>query len=128
MITGLAEIVLNVRDMERALGFYRDLLGLTVSSPPGMANPVFLHVGNSADGLPALAVLVRMPPDAGPFTAPRPLHHLAFSVSPGGLADLEMALREREIEVRFGQHPTLGLRTMYAFDPDGNEVEFIAPS
>ena len=33
-IEGLAEVVLNVHDMQRALDFYRDLLGLEVISPP----------------------------------------------------------------------------------------------
>lgn len=126
-ITGLAEVVLNVRDMDRALGFYRDLLGLQVDSPPQLSSPVFLRAGESGPGVPALAVLVRLPDGAAAFSIPKPLHHLAFSVNPGSLPVLRELLESRGIEVRFGQHPTLGLRTMYAFDPDGNEVEFIAP-
>ncbi|MFM9105902.1 MAG: VOC family protein [Chloroflexota bacterium] len=126
-ITGLAEVVLNVRDMERSLRFYRDLLGLRVDSPPQMANPVFLRAGQAGGGLPALAVLVQLPADAPGFAAPRALHHLAFSVVEGDLDRVQRNLAEAGVDVRFGQHPTLGLRTMYAFDPDGNEVEFIAP-
>ena len=36
MIRGISEIVLNVHDKQRALAFYRDLLGLEVISPPDL--------------------------------------------------------------------------------------------
>ena len=127
-VNGLAEVVLNVRDMARSLGFWRDLVGLEVASPPEMASPVFLRAGNSGDGLPALVVLVQLPADAAAFAAPRTLHHLAVSLPAGGLEAAAVELEAAGLAVRFGQHPTLGLRTMYANDPDGNEVEFIAPA
>ena len=57
-IRGIAEIVLNVHDIEAALGFYRDLLGLTVLGSPG---PVFLEVGTGQVGVPQMLVLVPMP-------------------------------------------------------------------
>jgi methylmalonyl-CoA/ethylmalonyl-CoA epimerase len=43
-ITGLAQVALNVRDLERAVAFYRDVLGLTFlfSAPPSLA---FLQCG-----------------------------------------------------------------------------------
>ena len=127
-VNGLAEVVLNVRDMGRALAFWRDLVGLEVVSPPEMTSPVFLRAGSSGGGLPALVVLVRLPPDAPEFVAPRALHHLAVSLPAGGLEAAAAELEAAGLAVRYGQHPTLGLRTMYANDPDGNEVEFIAPS
>lgn len=125
-VAGLAEVVLNVRDIDAALRFYHDLLGLQVVSPPEMANPVFVRAGDAGGGLPSLVVLVQMPPDVPEFARPRTLHHLAFSLPPGELETSEQTLSAAGLEVRFGQHPTLGLRTLYVFDPDGNEVEFIA--
>ena len=59
-VTGLAEIVLNVHDLDAALAFYRDLLGLTVISPPERTNPIFLRAGDANADLPALVVLVQM--------------------------------------------------------------------
>lgn len=127
-VEGLAEVVLNVRDMGRSLAFYRDLLGLTVISPAEMTSPVFLRAGAATTDLPALVVLVQLPPDAPEFAPPRTLHHLALAVPANRFDAAREALTTRGYAVRTGQHPVLPSRTMYVSDPDGNEVELIAPA
>ena len=127
-IEGLAEVVLNVHDMQRALAFYRDLLGLEVISPPERTNPIFLRAGAATDSLPALVVLVQLPPDAGAFAAPRTLHHLALAIPADDFEQVRMGLVARGFTVRTGEHPVLPSRTIYIDDPDGNEVELIAPA
>jgi catechol 2,3-dioxygenase-like lactoylglutathione lyase family enzyme len=127
-VTGLGEVVLNVRDMERSLAFYRDLLGLAVISPPEMRSPVFLRAGDAAPGIPAMIVLVQLGPEAPPFGSPRPLHHLAVTVGEGTLPEAERVLLGGGLDVRHGQHPVLKLPSLYVFDPDGNEVEVISPA
>ena len=126
-VGGLAEVVLNVRDAGRSLAFYRDLLGLEGISPPDQPGPIFLRAGAATEEVPALVVLVPMPPDAPPFTAPRNLHHLAFAVPADAFDAARAALAAAGLAIRTGQHPVLPSRTMYVDDPDGNEVEFIAP-
>ena len=125
----LAEIVLWVRDMDRALGFYRDLFGLPVISPPELPNR-FLRAGPGEGPVPEMIVLVPHPDPAGEFPREkprRPLHHLAFNVSAARYAELEAACREAGLEVRQGVHPVLkGVRTFYVDDPDGNECECIS--
>lgn len=121
-IKGLAEIVLNVGDVEKALKFYRDVLGLEVIGRPG---PVFLRAGDPAVGVPQMVVLVPLPPDAAEFTAPRTLHHLALELDPKDFDAEEQRLKSLGYEIRYGQHPVIPSRTMYVDDPDGNEVEFI---
>lgn len=125
-ITGLAEVVLNVHDLNASLAFYRDLLGLTVLNPPDVRAPVFLRAGETA-GLPAMLVLVPLPADAAAFAQPRTLHHLALVVAAAEFDTAEQALRAAGYEVRTGKHPVVPSRTMYIDDPDGNEVELIAP-
>ncbi|MGH2533197.1 MAG: VOC family protein [Thermomicrobiales bacterium] len=125
-IEGLAEVVLNVHDMAASLAFYRDLLGLEVISGERV-NPVFLRAGAATSRLPALVVLVQLPPDTPAFFAPRTLHHLALAVSPDAYDAAHAALTARGFGVRTGQHPVLPSRTIYVDDPDGNEVELIAP-
>lgn len=127
-VTGLAEVVLNVHDLEAARGFYRDLLGLTVISPPERTNPIFLKAGEADSHLPALVVLVQMKGDNPPFAAPRPLNHLALAITAESFDGTMAALQARGFTVRTGQHPVLASRTMYVDDPDGNEVELIAPA
>ncbi len=126
----LAEIVLWVRDMERALGFYRDLFGLEPISPPDL--PIkFLRAGPGEGPVPEMIVLVLHPDREGAFPRDKPLrtlHHLAFNVSREKAAALEARCRESGLEVRGGVHPILaGVRTFYVDDPDGNEVEVISP-
>ncbi len=127
-IDGLAEVVLNVRDMAAALAFYRDLLGLRVMSPPERTNPIFLQAGTATAGVPSLIVLVQLPPDAADFVPPRTLHHLALTVPAATFDATHEALIAAGLSVRTGQHPVLTARTVYVDDPDGNEVEFIAPA
>jgi catechol 2,3-dioxygenase-like lactoylglutathione lyase family enzyme len=130
MVEGLAEIVLWAADIEVALEFYRDRLGLEVISPPAMPNK-FLRVAKG-DGIPEMIVLVPHPHPDDYFPRhkeKRVLHHLAFRVSARSYDELERRFIEAGVEVRHGVHPVLkGVRTFYIDDPDGNEVEIIAPA
>lgn len=129
-VAGLAEVVLWVRDMEKALHFYRDLFGLEVISPPQIPNK-FLRAGDGADGVPEMIVLVPQPDTAEEFPpekAKRVLHHLAFRIEGSRYDEVRERFVGAGIEVRSGVHPVLkGVRTFYVDDPDGNEVECIAP-
>jgi catechol-2,3-dioxygenase len=126
-IDGLAEVVLNVRDVGRSLAFYHDLLGLKRISPEGQPGPVFLQAGQATVGVPALVVLVPLPSNAAGFAPPRTLHHLALTVPAATFDAAREALTQAGLEVRGGKHPVLEVRTMYVTDPDGNEVELISP-
>lgn len=121
-IKGIAEVVLNVHDMDAALKFYQEVLGLEVIGRPG---PVFLKAGNPAVDIPQMIVLFPLPPDAAAFETPRPLHHLALELAQADFEAEEQRLKALGYEIRYGKHPVLPSRTMYVDDPDGNEVEFI---
>lgn len=55
-VTGLAQVALSVKDLEKATAFYRDVLGLPFlfSAPPGLAffqvGPTRLMLSASAEG------------------------------------------------------------------------------
>jgi catechol 2,3-dioxygenase-like lactoylglutathione lyase family enzyme len=121
-VKGLAEIVLNVRDVEASLRFYQEVLGLELIGRPG---PVFLRAGDPAVQVPQMVVLVPLPPGTGDFVGPRTLHHLALELAPEDFDAEEARLKSRGYQIRYGQHPVIPSRTMYVDDPDGNEVEFI---
>jgi catechol 2,3-dioxygenase-like lactoylglutathione lyase family enzyme len=130
-VAGLAEIVLWVRDMDAALHLYRDLFGLEVISPPELPNK-FLRAGSGGKGVPEMMVLVPHPDSSSAFPrekAKRVLHHLAFRVEADAYDKLQNLFAAEGLEVRSGIHPVLkGVRTFYVDDPDGNEVEVIAPA
>ena len=121
-IKGIAEIVLNVHDLEAAVAFYKEVLGLEEIGRPG---PVFLKAGDPAVSIPQLVVLVPLPAGADNFVAPRTLHHLALELAPEDFDAEEQRLKSLGYALRYGQHPVLPSRTMYVDDPSGNEVEFI---
>src|SRR5262245_44868647 len=114
-IRGIAEIVLNVHDMEAALAFYRDLLGLPVL---GAAGPVFLEVASGHAGVPQMLVLVPMIAGSEPFAGPRTLHHLALEVTPQGFDTIDAHLRANGYAPRTGKHPVIPSRTLYVDDPE----------
>lgn len=128
-VAGLAEIVLWVHDVDAALRFYRDLLGLEVISPPALPNK-FLRAADPGGGVPEMIVLVPHPDPTKEFPrekANRVLHHMAFRVDAGDYDALMRGFEAEGVEVRSGVHPVLkGVRTFYVDDPDGNEVELIA--
>ena len=129
-VAGLAEVVLWVRDMDRALRFYQDLFGLQLISPPEVPNK-FLKAGEGGHGVPEMIVLVQHPDGAAEFPrekAKRVLHHFAFRVEAAAYDELHERLTGAGIEVRSGVHPVLkGVRTFYVDDPDNNELEVIGP-
>jgi catechol 2,3-dioxygenase-like lactoylglutathione lyase family enzyme len=121
-IKGIAEIVLNVRNVEASLEFYQEVLGLEIIGRPG---PIFLKAGDPAVNIPQMVVLFPLPPDAAQFETPRTLHHLALELDPVDFEAEEQRLKDLGYQIRYGQHPVIPSRTMYVDDPDGNEVEFI---
>jgi catechol 2,3-dioxygenase-like lactoylglutathione lyase family enzyme len=126
-ISGLAEIVLVVQDMDASVAFYRDLLGLTVISPPNLP-AVFLRVGEDGPGVPQQIVLVPRPAGAeGAATskAGRVLHHIGLEVTPDDYDTERARLAAAGLNVRGGEHPFLPVEAFYVDDPDGNEVELV---
>jgi len=123
-IVGIAEIVLWTADKERALAFYRDLLGFEVISPPTLPN-IFLKVGEGNAGIPQMVVLVPMTDEIRARPRGYQLNHMAFELPEAAFDAQHDALAAAGYAPRPGKHPVLASRTMYVDDPDGNEVELI---
>ena len=127
-VTGLTEVVIWVRDLERSLAFYRDTLGMPVLAGPDKRGALFLRIGPDADP-PQQLVLIPLPDDAeGPPAerTARALHHIGVQIPDADYDAERERLENLGFEVRTGQHPFLPLRGLYIDDPDGNEVELIA--
>lgn len=118
-ILAVHHLSLLVADTERALAFYRDLLGLTVIARPDLGFPgAWLAIGDKQ-----LHLLELPNPDSGEG---RPDHvgrdrHLAMIVE--GLEELERRLTQADIA---STRSRSGRNAIFCRDPDGNGVELIA--
>lgn len=125
-VVGLVEVVLVVEDIARSLGFYRDVLGLEVISPPAV--PVkFLRVGAARSGVPQQVVLIpRAMASDQPLPRTKALHHIGLEVALSDFESERARLAALGYELRTGQHPFMPVDAFYLDDPDGNEIEIAA--
>lgn len=122
LVTGMHHVSLLVADTERALGFYRDLLGLPVSCErPEMAfRGAWLDIGSQQIHLLEL-------PNPDPATG-RPAHggrdrHVALRIS-----DLDAVVARLEAVGTPYSVSRSGRRALFCRDPDANAVELIEES
>lgn len=117
---GMSHVSFPVRDLARALAFYRDVLGFTEVARPDLGVPgAWLRAGDAEVHL--IAGGLGLSPDA-----PRPVlspaaHHVAFRIDSYQAA--AERLRAHDLEV-IETGPTMG--QMWVQDPDGNVIELIS--
>ena len=116
----LNHAVLYIRDVDRAVDFYRDALGFeVVHALPGRA--AFLRAGGS-DNDHDLGLFALGAGAPGPEQGAVGLYHLAWEVGTlGELVDTARRLTERGALVGSSDHGVS--KSLYAKDPDGNEFE-----
>ncbi|HSC70271.1 MAG TPA: VOC family protein [Candidatus Methylomirabilis sp.] len=119
-VKALGHAVLRVRELERSLAFYRDLLGLKEVARYG-SRMVFLSCGENHHDL-ALQQIGKSAPDPNPAAVG--LYHLAFKVG-DNLQDLvEVKKRLEAASVRIlGTSDHDVSKSLYVLDPDGIEIE-----
>jgi catechol-2,3-dioxygenase len=115
IVTGFAELTLEVRDREAMERFYQDVLGLGLLSRED--DRTWLAAGERC----RLGLWL---PGEKEFGDEGGAHvHYAFSAGPGGLDALKARLEERGIEHRGPEEHSGGDRSLYLEDPEGNVVE-----
>ena len=119
----LGHIVLYVRDLERSVTFYQQVLGWPLVSPavPGMPAAAF-SAGRTHHEL----LLIEVGPTATPIPAGRRIGMYHFGLKVGDSDDELRAALSRLVDADV---PVLGAtdhnvtHSLYIADPDGNEIE-----
>ena len=117
LVADIHHVSLNVTDTERALGFYRDVLGLALLDRPAFAfNGAWLDAGNGRQV--HLIETDAVPSDVG--------QHFAFLVD--DIDGVVAAVRAAGYSVPDPKTVQGGVaRQTFVLDPDGNRVEFNEP-
>lgn len=112
-------MVLKVRDLDRSLAFYRDLLGFRVS---GAMSNVMIFLTATGENHHDLALL--RVGDQAPAAAPSAvgLYHVAIQLADwDAVKEAHALLSERGLLSGAVDHGVT--RSLYTADPDGNEIE-----
>ncbi len=117
LIADIHHVSLNVTDTERALAFYRDVLGMTELSRPDFPfGGAWLEAGA---GRQVHLIEAEVPADVG--------QHVAFRVE--SIDEVIGELRSAGVDIDDARAVgDSGLRQAFAADPDGNRVEFTQPA
>ncbi len=125
-LRAILETSLYVKDLDRALTFYRDILGLRVMERFDPNRGAALQVGRS------VLLLFRseetLKDGLFPAHGTRGPGHAAFLVEPGEIEEWRTRLASHSVsiekELAFGKNPP----SIYFRDPDGNSLEITVAS
>lgn len=143
---GLAEVVLNVRDLPKMRQFYMDVLGFTLISESNFEDPPI------PDGIPTITFLQLQPIDTplgrnghplifalidplrhaftkGKYAAPEirtsTLNHLAFEISSDSHDFHLNRLTELGLSPTVSEFPHMQAKAIFFRDPEDNTLELI---
>jgi lactoylglutathione lyase len=127
-IKGLFEAHIIVRDLQRSVAFYRDVLGLEVGIEQPERPATFLWVGGRGKSMLGTFTL-------GSWPTQMMQHHLSFQVKLEDLLAAPQRLRAAGVAAMGGRHEPIDEPVVFSWmpaasvffdDPDSNLLEYIA--
>lgn len=130
-VTGFDHIVLRIRDKDRMLGFYIDVLGLSLDRDRPELGLTHVRAGPQMIDLITLDGPLGRKGGDGPGQAGRNLDHFALQVRPFDEPAIRAHLAAHGVAV-IEEGPRYGADgdgfSLYVRDPEGNVVELKGPS
>lgn len=129
-VRGIDHVVLRVRDVERAIRFYGEVLGCTVERRRDDLGLVHLRAGRSQIDLVDVDSEIGRKAGAPPASEGHNMDHVALRLEAFDEAELRAHLQAHGVEAgevvtRFGAEGDGP--SMYIADPEGNTVELKGP-
>lgn len=125
-------LVLRVRDIERSIGFYADVLGCAVARRRDDLGLVHLRAGSSMIDLVAVDGPLGRRGGAAPGEQARNLDHACLRIEPFDEAAIRAHLQALGLPPGAPAEPRFGADgvgpSVYLSDPDGNVIELKGPA
>jgi catechol 2,3-dioxygenase-like lactoylglutathione lyase family enzyme len=130
-IREIDHVVLRIRDLPRALSFYRDILGCQIERELKGRGLTQLRAGSSLIDLVEIDSELGRKLGAGPSVEGRNMDHLCLRVEPFNASAILTLLRQHgytpdDVATRYGAEGNGP--SIYVNDPDGNTIELKGPS
>lgn len=122
-ITGVAEAVLYVSDLDRAAAFYTAVLGLALTA--GFAEARFLQAGPNSTVILFNAEGIKRRTSVIPSHGAIGEGHLALAVPAEEMDAWRERLVEHGVAIEHEQDWSQGTHSIYFRDPDNNSLELI---
>jgi catechol-2,3-dioxygenase len=125
-IKALGEIALRVSDLASMQRFYEDIVGLELMRRTDHA--VFFKIAQGYGGhTQVLALFDRSssPGYRGLDGARSTIDHVAFAIALADYESEKARLESLGLTVTTAEHGWVHWRSLYVFDPEGNEVEWV---
>jgi catechol 2,3-dioxygenase-like lactoylglutathione lyase family enzyme len=122
-VVGLDHMVVNTRDLERAIHFYREVLGLEILRLEAFRAG---QVGFVSARISPETIIDIRPVDAGERITPN-MDHYSLVLGPTDMHQLHAALKAQGVQVEDTVRPAWGAQgygqQFKLWDPDGNKLE-----
>ena len=125
-IKTLGELALRVNDLDRMQEFYTSVVGLELMKRfPDVA---FFKIAEGYGGHTQILALfdrTKKPGYKGLSAAQTTLDHFAFTIALSDYESEKQRLEDLGVQITTAEHKWVHWRSIYFFDPEGNEVELV---
>ncbi|MEM7111810.1 MAG: VOC family protein [Chloroflexota bacterium] len=123
----LGEIALRVEDLDGMQHFYSEVIGLPLMKR--FPHAAFFKISAGYAGHTQILALfdrTDAPDYEGIASAKSTIDHFAFAIARDDFEPQRRRLEALGMRVHLSQHAWVHWRSLYVYDPEGNQVEFVA--